>query len=74
MTKVRQTGNFINPSNRAFTVEIPIPNEKGNIKPNLGNLEGSSEKVKSDERVIEAYLGRGLKKRKPKGLQRRNIR
>ncbi|NHF60406.1 efflux RND transporter periplasmic adaptor subunit [Flavobacteriaceae bacterium TP-CH-4] len=35
MTKVRQTGNFINPSNRAFTVEIPIPNEKGNIKPNL---------------------------------------
>ena len=34
-TKVRQTGNFINPSNRAFTVEIPVPNKKGNIKPNL---------------------------------------
>jgi len=35
ITKVRQTGNFINPSNRSFTVEIPVPNEKGNIKPNL---------------------------------------
>jgi len=35
MTKVRQTGNFINPGNRSFTVEIPVPNEKGNIKPNL---------------------------------------
>ncbi|MBT2163494.1 efflux RND transporter periplasmic adaptor subunit [Zobellia barbeyronii] len=35
ITKVRQTGNFINPSNRAFTVEIPVPNKKGNIKPNL---------------------------------------
>ncbi|WP_276168441.1 efflux RND transporter periplasmic adaptor subunit [Zobellia alginiliquefaciens] len=34
-TKVRQTGNFINPSNRAFTIEIPVPNKKGNIKPNL---------------------------------------
>lgn len=34
-TKVRQTGNFINPNNRAFTVEIPVPNKKGNIKPNL---------------------------------------
>ncbi|MDO6516352.1 efflux RND transporter periplasmic adaptor subunit [Zobellia uliginosa] len=35
LTKVRQTGNFINPSNRAFSVEIPVPNKKGNIKPNL---------------------------------------
>jgi len=34
-TKIRQTGNFINPNNRAFTVEIPVPNEKGNVKPNL---------------------------------------
>ena len=34
-TKVRQTGNFINPSNRAFTVEISVPNKNGNIKPNL---------------------------------------
>lgn len=32
---IRQTGNFINPSNRAFSVEIPVPNKKGNIKPNL---------------------------------------
>ena len=35
ISKIRQTGNFINPSNRAFSVEIPVPNKKGNIKPNL---------------------------------------
>ncbi|WP_318312315.1 efflux RND transporter periplasmic adaptor subunit [Flagellimonas crocea] len=34
-TKVRQTGNFINPSNRSFRVEIPVPNKNGRIKPNL---------------------------------------
>ncbi|WP_190810617.1 efflux RND transporter periplasmic adaptor subunit [Flagellimonas sp. S3867] len=34
-TKVRQTGNFINPSNRSFTVEIPVPSEGGKVKPNL---------------------------------------
>ncbi len=34
-TKVRQTGNFINPSNRSFIAEIPVPNKDGHIKPNL---------------------------------------
>ncbi|RDY60024.1 efflux RND transporter periplasmic adaptor subunit [Flagellimonas nanhaiensis] len=34
-TKIRQTGNFINPSNRSFTVEIPVPSNGGKIKPNL---------------------------------------
>ncbi|MGB5237522.1 MAG: efflux RND transporter periplasmic adaptor subunit [Flavobacteriaceae bacterium] len=34
-TKIRQTGNFINPANRSFRIEIPVPNSKGNIKPNL---------------------------------------
>ncbi|MFX0555844.1 efflux RND transporter periplasmic adaptor subunit [Maribacter sp. CXY002] len=34
-TKIRETGNFINPSNRSFSVEIPVPNKKGTIKPNL---------------------------------------
>ena len=34
-TKVRQTGNFINPTNRSFSVEMGIPNEDGMIKPNL---------------------------------------
>ncbi len=34
-SKIRQTGNFINPSNRAFTVEVAVPNKKGVIKPNL---------------------------------------
>lgn len=32
---IRQTGNFINPTNRSFRVEIAVPNKKGNIKPNL---------------------------------------
>ena len=34
-TTIRQTGNFINHGNRSFTVEIPVPNKNGNIKPNL---------------------------------------
>lgn len=34
-TRVRQTGNFINPANRSFNIEIPVPNQTGNIKPNL---------------------------------------
>ncbi len=34
-TSVRQAGNYINPNNRSFSVEIPVPNEKGRIKPNL---------------------------------------
>ncbi len=34
-TRVRTTGNFINPNNRSFTVEIPVPNKQGKIKPNL---------------------------------------
>lgn len=34
-TKIRQAGNFINPANRTFKVEIFIPNKKKNIKPNL---------------------------------------
>ena len=32
---VRQAGNFINPSNRTFKVEIAIPNKNASIKPNL---------------------------------------
>ncbi|NNL01348.1 MAG: efflux RND transporter periplasmic adaptor subunit [Eudoraea sp.] len=32
---VRQTGNFINPTNRSFRVEIAVPNKDNTIKPNL---------------------------------------
>lgn len=32
---IRQVGNFINPNNRSFKVEIPLENAKENIKPNL---------------------------------------
>lgn len=35
VSTIRQTGNFINPGNRAFRVEISVPNKKGHIKPNL---------------------------------------
>ncbi len=35
VSKVRQTGNFINPGNRSYTIEIPVSNKNGNIKPNL---------------------------------------
>jgi hypothetical protein len=35
VTQVRQTGNFINPANRSFNVEIPVDNAGGKIKPNL---------------------------------------
>lgn len=34
-TKVRQAGNFINPANRTFNVEIAVPNKDNTIKPNL---------------------------------------
>lgn len=33
--KIRQTGNFINPANRTFKIEIAIPNKDKTIKPNL---------------------------------------
>ena len=34
-TKVRQAGDFINPANRTFKVEVAVPNSEKNIKPNL---------------------------------------
>ena len=34
-SKIRQAGNFINPANRTFKVEIGIPNKDRSIKPNL---------------------------------------
>lgn len=34
-SKIRQAGDFIDPNNRTFKVEIAVPNKEGNIKPNL---------------------------------------
>ena len=34
-SKVRQAGNFINPANRTFKIEVMVPNYDSNIKPNL---------------------------------------
>ncbi len=33
--KVRQAGNFINPANRTFKIEVAVPNKNKLIKPNL---------------------------------------
>lgn len=34
-TKIRQVGNYINPGNRTFKIEVGVPNKNGFIKPNL---------------------------------------
>lgn len=34
-TKIRQVGNYINPNNRSFMVEVGVPSNGGTIKPNL---------------------------------------
>jgi RND family efflux transporter MFP subunit len=34
-SKVRQTSNYINPANRSFSIEVPVSNASGNVKPNL---------------------------------------
>jgi len=33
--KIRQAGNFINPANRTFKIEVAVPNKNKTIKPNL---------------------------------------
>ncbi len=33
--KIRQVGNYINPTNRTFKIEVSIPNKDKRIKPNL---------------------------------------
>lgn len=34
-TKIRQAGDYINPANRTFKIEVPVPNKDKDIKPNL---------------------------------------
>jgi len=34
-SNIRQAGNFINPTNRTFKVEIPVPSKSKSVKPNL---------------------------------------
>jgi len=34
-SKVKETGNYINPNNRSFNVKIPVPNKEGKVKPNM---------------------------------------
>jgi len=34
-SKIREVGNYINPANRTFKIEVPVPNKDNSIKPNL---------------------------------------
>jgi len=34
-SKIRQSSNYINPSNRTYTIEVPVNGNNENIKPNL---------------------------------------
>lgn len=34
-TKIRQTSNYINPNNRSFIIEVPVPSLNGLVKPNM---------------------------------------
>ena len=34
-SKIRETGNYINPANRTYTIEVDVPNKDGAVKPNL---------------------------------------
>lgn len=34
-SKIRQVSSYINPSNRSFKIQVDVPNNKGQIKPNL---------------------------------------
>ncbi|WP_268223167.1 efflux RND transporter periplasmic adaptor subunit [Sinomicrobium oceani] len=34
-SKVRQAGNYINPNNRSFKIEVDVPDTDGDVKPNL---------------------------------------
>jgi RND family efflux transporter, MFP subunit len=34
-SKISQVGNYINPNNRSFKVEVNVPNKNSNVKPNL---------------------------------------
>lgn len=51
LTKISQVSNYINPSNRTFSITINIPNKEKSIKPNL------TAKIKiNDYSSIEAIL------------------
>ena len=51
-TNVRQVGNFINPSNRSFKIEIGLPNKDGEIKPNLTSRLKINDYSKTDAILI----------------------
>ncbi len=51
-TQIRETGNFIMPGNRSFSVEIAVPNKDGRIKPNLSAKVNLNDYTKNDAILI----------------------
>lgn len=49
-TKIRQAGDYVNPANRTFKIEVPVPNKDKDIKPNL------TAKLKINDYTNEAAL------------------
>ncbi len=52
ISKVRQVGNYINPNNRTFTIEVAITNKTGLIKPNLNAILNINDYTNSEALVI----------------------
>lgn len=52
VSEVRTTGNFINPANRSFSAEIPVPGGGKNIKPNLTARVNINDYSKNDAILI----------------------
>lgn len=57
-SKIRQVGNFINPNNRTFYIEVGITNEDKQIKPNLMAVMKISDYHKEKALVIEETMVR----------------
>ncbi len=55
-TQIRETGNFIKPSNRSFSAEIPVPNKNGKIKPNLSAKVSLNDYTSEDAILIPSSI------------------
>ncbi|GFR66768.1 RND family efflux transporter, MFP subunit [Elysia marginata] len=55
-SSIRQVGNYINPNNRTFQVEVPIMNREGDVKPNLTAKVKIVDYFKEDAIVIPENL------------------
>lgn len=53
---IRQIGNYINPNNRTFKVEIAIPNEQQQIKPNMTAVLSITDYINENALVLPQSL------------------